>query len=226
MVAGARISAWSLTPWTPWRGCTTAGAICGTACAGNGRCLITAAVYQAAGQRYLAFSCVAVLRMRLGDHRPAERMLRLCVALNDRYGRPSILAEVKSALGILHRREGRYAEAAEAQRQALVVAEETGEHLLTSLVGTDLGTTLLASQDRAGAIAVFRRAAEHGRSGEGPYEEARALAGLAGAIAADDPAAARRHAERALALFRQMDVPEQHEVEKWLDGGMSGSVWR
>ena len=187
------------------------------------RCLITAAVYQAAGQRYLAFSCVAVLRMRLGDHRPAERMLRLCVSLNDRYGRPSILAEVKSALGILHRREGRYAEAAEEQRQALAVAEETGEHLLSSLVGTDLGTTLLAGQDRAGAIAIFRQAAEHGRSGEGPYEEARALAGLAGG---DRP---RRSGGRPAARGTGAGhLPEDEragtaEVEKWLAGGTDGS---
>ena len=40
--------------------------------------LMAASINKTAGPRYLALSCVAVLRMRLGDHRPAERMLRLC----------------------------------------------------------------------------------------------------------------------------------------------------
>ena len=53
----------------------------------------------------------------------------------------------------------------------------------------------------------------------------RARRSPAGAIAADDSVNARRHAERALAIFRKMDVPEQQEVEKWPAGEMSGSVW-
>jgi len=181
-------------------------------------------VSKSAGPRFLALSSVAVLRMRLGDHRPAERMLRLCVHLNYRYGQQSIVAEARAALGVLHLREGRPTEAVDELRQALVLADDIGEHLLSSLFGTDLGKALLALGDRAGAVAAFRRAAERGRTGEGPYEEAGALAALAGAIAADDPAAARRHAERALATYRAMNIGEQHQIEKWLADGMSGSI--
>ncbi|MEU2665619.1 hypothetical protein [Micromonospora sp. NBC_01740] len=40
--------------------------------------------------------------------------------------------------------------------------------------------------------------------------------GIARCLRADDPAAARSHWTRALALFRQMEAPERHEVSRML----------
>ena len=49
-----------------------------------------------------------------------------------------------------------------------------------------------------------------------PHEQGRALAGLAEHFARIDPAEARRHWERALAIFRRMGVPERFEAERRL----------
>ena len=48
------------------------------------------------------------------------------------------------------------------------------------------------------------------------YEKARALEGIARCVRDTDPTAARAHLEQALALFRQVESPDQHEVERLL----------
>ncbi len=48
------------------------------------------------------------------------------------------------------------------------------------------------------------------------YEQARALEGIARCVLATDPAAARAHLDQALALFREVESPDQHEVERLL----------
>ena len=48
------------------------------------------------------------------------------------------------------------------------------------------------------------------------YEQARALDGLARCLRHDDPDQARRYAVRALALFRQVETPDQWDTEKLL----------
>lgn len=49
-----------------------------------------------------------------------------------------------------------------------------------------------------------------------PHEQGRALAGLAEQFARVDAAEARRHWERALAIFWRMSVPERFEAERRL----------
>ena len=49
------------------------------------------------------------------------------------------------------------------------------------------------------------------------HEQGRALAGLAEHLARVDPAEARRHWERALAIFNRMGVPERSDVQSRLD---------
>jgi hypothetical protein len=63
---------------------------------------------------------------------------------------------------------------------------------------------------------MLRHAVDLADATEVRFQEARSHAGLARALAEDDPAAARRHGRYALSLFRDMGVPERFEVEKWL----------
>ena len=42
------------------------------------------------------------------------------------------------------------------------------------------------------------------------------MEGIARCVLATDPAGARAHLEQALALFRQVESPDQHEVERLL----------
>jgi hypothetical protein len=72
---------------------------------------------------------------------------------------------------------------------------------------------------------VHRQALELATRINHPYEQGRALAAIAEHLDADDPAEARRHWERALAVFDKMGVPERFAVERHLaaDSKSSGS---
>ena len=49
------------------------------------------------------------------------------------------------------------------------------------------------------------------------YFQGRALVGLADCVRDEQPDAARRYLERALAIFTRMDIPARHEVARQLD---------
>lgn len=165
--------------------------------------------------RMMSFSNLARARLGLG-HRPAERMVRLAIVLSRRLGYRSTVIEGRSALGAHLRGQGRITEALAQHRMALAVADELDEKRLRATARTEFGLTLLAAGDRAAAIPVLHDAAELAAAAEVRHEEARSRAALARAVAADDPAAARRHARHALAVFRDMGVPEQSGLERWL----------
>jgi DNA-binding SARP family transcriptional activator/tetratricopeptide (TPR) repeat protein len=165
--------------------------------------------------RYLAVSNLSIVRLRLG-HPRAERMVRLAIALNTRVGTRSNVIEGRSALGAYYRGLGRFEEAVEEHRAALDLANVLTEKRLNALARIEFALTLAAIGDRAGAAAMFRAAAGLAREIEARYEEARGLAGLATILVDEDPDTARRHAERALTMFRAMNVPEQDDVAKWL----------
>jgi tetratricopeptide (TPR) repeat protein len=166
--------------------------------------LLVAVETGAHSMRYLALGNVAITRMRLG-HRPAERLLRLAIALNTRIGRPSSVAESTSSLGVLRRRQERFAEAIEHHRAALDIADRLPDRRLVAHLRIEFGDTLLAAGDPAGAAAQFEQAVALARTSQARLEEARGLSGLAAAVT--DPVAAVRHRHRAAAMFREMNVP-------------------
>ena len=156
--------------------------------------------------RYLALNNVAIVRMRLG-HGPAERLLRLSISLNSRIGGRSSLAESTSALGLLLQRQGRFAEAISQHRAALDIADQQPDRRLKAHVRVEHGDTLLAAGDRDGAAALFQEAVELAGSVQARLEQAHGMAGLAAALAGRDPVAARRYADRAEAMSREMNIP-------------------
>jgi tetratricopeptide (TPR) repeat protein len=168
--------------------------------------LLVAGQIRVDSMRYLALGNLAITRMRMG-HRPAERLLRLAIALNSRIGRPSSVAEATSSLGVLRRRQGRFAEAIEHHRAAMDITERLADRRLIAHMRIEFGDTLLDAGDLDGAAVLFREAVELARVSQARLEEARGLVGLAAALAAADPAAAARHRDRAEAMFRDMNVP-------------------
>ena len=82
--------------------------------------------------------------------------------------------------------------------------------------GTYLARTLFAAGDRVAAEDLFHEAVEYGGVLHSRYDEARARDGIARCVVDDDPAAARRHWEQALVVFRRMGVPQRCEVERRL----------
>jgi tetratricopeptide (TPR) repeat protein len=188
------------------------------------RALMLATLIGATPTRYLALSNVAMVRMQLG-HPPAERLLRLSIVLNGRVGNKSSVAESRNALGVLYRKQGRFAEAIDQHRQALDAGQQLPEWRMRSLIRNHFGETLLAVGDKGGAADMFRQAGELAQAAEARYELACSLTGLASTLADDDPRAARRHLRRALVMFREMNVPDQFAVEKRLAelGGIEGT---
>ena len=94
------------------------------------------------------------------------------------------------------------------------ITDRLADRRLTAHMRLEFGDTLLAAGDPQRAAALFEEAVALARTSQARLEEARALTGLAAALADADPAAAGRHRDRARAMFREMN----------LTGGMHASV--
>ncbi|MDG4830599.1 BTAD domain-containing putative transcriptional regulator [Solwaraspora sp. WMMD1047] len=141
------------------------------------RAMFLAGVAGVDAERYNTFGNVAATRMRMG-HRPAERMLRLALSLNLRNGYKPAAAEAAGALGVLYRRQGRFADAIARHRTAIEVIDGLHDRQLAAQVHLEYGETLLAAGRRDAAAELFRRAAAHAAAAEAGHEQARSHAGL------------------------------------------------
>ncbi|MFJ5615675.1 AfsR/SARP family transcriptional regulator [Micromonospora sp. NPDC093243] len=163
-----------------------------------------------------ALSHIGGVKVRLGQHRQAIRLLRASLALRDRTGHRYAEAEVRNDLGAAFRALGRLVEAQREHELARTLAADSGERHVEAAALNELGRTLAVAgrvDESAEMYAAALRLAT--RIGH-PYEQGRALAGLAEHFARTEPVEARRHWERALAIFRRMGVPERVEVERRL----------
>jgi DNA-binding SARP family transcriptional activator/tetratricopeptide (TPR) repeat protein/DNA-binding XRE family transcriptional regulator len=151
-----------------------------------------------------ALNNVAVIRMRLG-HPPARRLLTLAVALNRRIGSWLGLAEVTSALAVLHRTEGDHASAVARHREAVDIARSLSAPGLLAAVHNDFAETMVAAADLAAAADLFQEAHRLARQAEARDEEARSLEGLA--LTATDRSTMHHYLVHALTIYRQIDVP-------------------
>lgn len=163
-----------------------------------------------------ALAHIGGVKVRLGRHHQAIRLLRASLALRDRTGHRYAEAEVRIDLGAAYRALGRLAEAEREHELALVLATDSGERHVEAAALNGLGRTLAAAGRDDEAAERYRAALRLATRIRSPYEQGRALAGLAAHFARTDPVEARRHGERALAIFRWMGVPERREVERCL----------
>ncbi|WCN81496.1 AfsR/SARP family transcriptional regulator [Micromonospora sp. LH3U1] len=163
-----------------------------------------------------ALSHIGAVRIRMGDLPQAIRILMASLALRDRTGHRYAEAEVRNDLGIAYRGLGRLVEAQQEHEVARKLSIGSGERHVEAAALNELGRTLLA-QGRGGEAAdMHREALRLATRISHPYEQGRALAGLAEHFARVDSAESRRHWERALAIFRRMGVPERFEAERRL----------
>ncbi|WP_328651662.1 tetratricopeptide repeat protein [Micromonospora sp. NBC_00330] len=163
-----------------------------------------------------ALSHIGAVRVRMGDLPQAIRILLASLALRDRTGHRYAEAEVRNDLGIAYRGLGRLVEAQQEHELARKLSIGSGERHVEAAALNELGRTLLAQGRGGEASEVHQEALRLATRIAHPHEQGRALAGLAEHFARVDPAEARRHWERALAIFRRMGVPERFEAERRL----------
>ncbi|MFE9193128.1 ATP-binding protein [Micromonospora sp. NPDC007208] len=163
-----------------------------------------------------ALSHIGAVRLRMGDLPQAIRILLASLALRDRTGHRYAEAEVRNDLGIAYRGLGRLVEAQREHELARKLSIGSGERHVEAAALNELGRTLLAQGRGDEAFEVHQEALRLATRIAHPHEQGRALARLAEHFARADPAEARRHWERALAIFRRMGVPERFEAERRL----------
>ncbi|RAO42415.1 AfsR/SARP family transcriptional regulator [Micromonospora saelicesensis] len=163
-----------------------------------------------------ALSHIGAVRLRMGDVPQAIRILLASLALRDRTGHRYAEAEVRNDLGIAYRGLGRLVEAQQEHELARKLSIGSRERHVEAAALNELGRTLLAQGRGGEAFEVYQEALRLATRIAHPHEQGRALAGLAEHFARIDRAEARRHWERALAIFRRMGVPERFEAERRL----------
>jgi tetratricopeptide (TPR) repeat protein len=165
-----------------------------------------------------AFGHIGAVRVRRGEPRQAVRLIEASLAVKRRNGIRLGVAESLNDLGCAHRSLGHFAEAERLHRLARKEATDLGHVSIDIVAVNDLGLTLALAGRPAEALQAHEQALAHATRTANPYEQGRALAAIAACRAAEEPAEARRHWERALVLFRRMNVPERHDVARRLAG--------
>ncbi|MET8266105.1 BTAD domain-containing putative transcriptional regulator [Micromonospora arida] len=159
---------------------------------------------------------LAMIRHRMGDLGPARRLLRTALYLKRRASNRFGEGEVLNEIGVMERVAGQPDRAAALHRDALVAMVDAGDRIGQCASRNLLARAILEQGDAASALDLHRRVLADARRHGARYEQARALEGIARCVLATDPAGARAHLEQALALFRQVESPDQHEVERLL----------
>ncbi|MEU0549604.1 BTAD domain-containing putative transcriptional regulator [Micromonospora sp. NPDC005979] len=163
-----------------------------------------------------ALGHLGMARHRMGDLAPADRLLRASLRLKRQVGARFGEGEVLNEIGMMEREAGRPERAAELHRAALVAMTDVGDR--TAQCGTRnlLARAILDQGDVSSALDLHRRVLADATQLGARYEQGRALEGIGRCLRTTDPAAARTHLTRALSLYRQIDVPDRHEVEQLL----------
>ncbi|MFD0741240.1 BTAD domain-containing putative transcriptional regulator [Phytohabitans flavus] len=159
---------------------------------------------------------IGAVRVRMGHPHGAIRVIKASLALKKRIGIRLGVAESLNDLACAHQRLGLLSEAERLHRLALTESAAVGHRTIDVATLNDLGVTLALAGRPQASIETHEQALALATRIANPYEQGRALAGIAARRADDDPAEARRHWERALVLFRQMNVPERHEAARRL----------
>ncbi|WP_028569395.1 AfsR/SARP family transcriptional regulator [Salinispora tropica] len=163
-----------------------------------------------------AFTHTGMIRHRMGDIEPARRLLRAALRLtrlvDNSYGEGEVLNE----LGAVEREAGRPEEAARLHREGLTAISKSGDRVGVCASRNLLARAIADQGDRPSALDLFRRVLHDAQKINHRYEQARALDGMARCLRSTDASAARAYWTQALALFRQLDVPERHEVRRLL----------
>ncbi|GLH95207.1 AfsR/SARP family transcriptional regulator [Phytohabitans aurantiacus] len=162
---------------------------------------------------------IGAVRSRIGDHAPAIRLLRASLAVKRRTGNWFGEAEAHNELGVALRGTGDLNGAEKEHYLALQASEAANERYAVATALNDYGTTLSMMSNSAISLDMYDRALSLATRINYPYEQGRALAGIAFCKSEDDPAEARRLWQRAFSIFCRIGVPERHEVARRLEDG-------
>ncbi|WP_446217237.1 BTAD domain-containing putative transcriptional regulator [Micromonospora sp. IBHARD004] len=163
-----------------------------------------------------ALGHLGMIRHRMGHLGPARRLLRAALLLKRKLGNRFGEGEVLNEIGVMERDAGRTEQAADLHRRALVAMTGVGDRVGQCASRNLLARAILAQGDVSSALDLHRRVLADATRLGARYEQARALDGIARCLRDTDPAAARSHWTRALALFRQVESPDGEEVVRLL----------
>ncbi|MFF0253025.1 BTAD domain-containing putative transcriptional regulator [Micromonospora zamorensis] len=163
-----------------------------------------------------ALGHLGMVRHRMGDVAPAGRLLRVALRFKREMGARFGEGEVLNEIAMIEREAGRPEQAADLHRAALVAMTEVGDRIAQCASRNLLARAILDQGDVNSALDLHRRVLVDATGLGSPHEQGRALEGIARCLLPTDPAAARAHLTRALFLFRQIESPEQQEVERLL----------
>ncbi|MGK5743173.1 BTAD domain-containing putative transcriptional regulator [Micromonospora sp. URMC 103] len=174
---------------------------------------------RSAGSLYdaaMAMGHVGAARARMGHGEPALRRLRAALAIKRRLGNRYGVGELLNELGVFERAGGDPEAAMALHREALVAMSDAGDRLGQCASRNLLARALRDAGDAGAALDLHRRVLADAVRLDARAEQARALDGIARCLRGTDPAAARAHWARALALYRKIEAPERYEVERLL----------
>ncbi|MFG3557877.1 BTAD domain-containing putative transcriptional regulator [Micromonospora sp. NPDC047557] len=163
-----------------------------------------------------ALGHLGMIRHRMGDAGPAARLLRAALHIKRQVGARFGEGEVLNEIGMMEREAGRPERAADLHRAALVAMTEAGDRIAQCGSRNLLARAILDQGDVTSALDLYRRVLADATQIGARYEQGRALEGMGRCLRTTDPSAARAHLTRALALFRQVESPDRHEVERLL----------
>ncbi|GHF19909.1 ATP-binding protein [Streptomyces morookaense] len=172
----------------------------------------------------LSLTSLGTAHTRLGRAAEALDHHRRALDRYRRIGDPWGEARTLTNMGTGYRQLGRFGEAVAHHARALSLDRRMGDRRAESEVLNDLGATYHAADRRDTARRRHQRALDIARAIDSSLQIARAHQGIAHALAPDDPAAARHHAEQALAVQGELSAPETAELTALLDadGGLRG----
>ncbi|RKN38870.1 AfsR/SARP family transcriptional regulator [Micromonospora endolithica] len=164
----------------------------------------------------IAMGHIGMARARLGEHGPARRRLTVALTLKRRLGNRYGVGELLNELGAIELSTGHPQAAVDLHREALITMTEVGDRQGQCVSRNLLARALRVAGDPTSACDLHHRALADAVRLNFRGEQARAHDGIARCLRDSDPAAARGHWSRALALFRQLPAPEADEVERLL----------
>jgi DNA-binding SARP family transcriptional activator/Tfp pilus assembly protein PilF len=161
---------------------------------------IEAAILAGLGEAYLL----------LGDHPQALAQYQRALDMRRRIGDRRVEPDTLCDLGTAYLQGGDYPAAVAHFQQAVAVSAATGDANAEAVARGKLGLAYLARGDLVAAREELRHALSLRLRVPDPYEEAHLHRGLADlSERAGDPAGGQRHRERAAALFRAANAPEE-----------------
>jgi DNA-binding SARP family transcriptional activator/Tfp pilus assembly protein PilF len=168
-----------------------------------------------------AMSGLAEVSTEMGRHRQAIDHARRAMTIAQDTGHRSLEGTATRVLGVAHRRLGDHEPAVRHLDTALRIARSVGDVSQLMAALNALASAHASGGNPAEALRLYREALAAGDDGHGNRDEyAHTLAGIGDVHAAlGEHDHAREHWQRALAIYRELGMPQAEAMTARLDGG-------